>query len=295
MESMVMERVAGRSVMGKGLDAILGDGAGSGTGGSTVAIAVIDQNPNQPRKHFDPEQLESLRETIKTHGVLQPLVVRPRGDRYELIAGERRLRAAIDAGLAEVPVRVVDFDDQQVMEAALVENIQRTDLNPIEKALGFKDYLDRFQMTHEQLATRLGLARPTISNIVGLLDLPQAVQDAVRGGQISMGHAKVIKGVQGAEAQVTLCRQVISLGLSVHATEQLARQAPAPASEPVARGATETKVEKTDHVLGIERELAGKLSLKVDIRLKGAEKGALVVAFDSTEEFERIISLLRAA
>ncbi|MBM4096872.1 MAG: ParB/RepB/Spo0J family partition protein [Planctomycetes bacterium] len=294
MESMVMERAAGRSVMGKGLDAILGDGAGSGTGGSTVAIAVIDQNPNQPRKHFDPEQLESLRETIKTHGVLQPLVVRPRGDRYELIAGERRLRAAIDAGLAEVPVRVVDFDDQQVMEAALVENIQRTDLNPIEKAIGFKDYLDRFQMTHEQLAARLGLARPTISNIVGLLDLPQAVQDAVRGGQISMGHAKVIKGAQGAEAQVMLCRQVISLGLSVHATEQLSRQAPAPAQEP-ARGATEPKVEKTEHVLGIERELAGKLSLKVDIRLKGAEKGALVVAFDSTEDFERIISLLRAA
>ena len=288
-----MERTAGRSVMGKGLDAILGEGAGAGTAGSSVAIAVIDQNPNQPRKHFDPEQLESLRETIKTHGVLQPLVVRPRGDRYELIAGERRLRAAIDAGLAEVPVRVVDFDDQQVMEAALVENIQRTDLNPIEKALGFKDYLDRFQMTHEQLAGRLGLARPTISNIVGLLDLPQAVQDAVRSGQISMGHAKVIKGTQGAEAQVTLCRQIISLGLSVHATEQLARQAAAPAPEP-ARDTTETKGEKTDHVLGIERELAGKLSLKVDIRLKGAEKGALVVAFDSTEEFERIVSLLRA-
>ena len=148
-------------------------------------------------------------------------------------------------------------------------------------------------MTHEQLASRLGLARPTISNIVGLLDLPQAVQDAVRSGQISMGHAKVIKGTQGAEAQVTLCRQIISLGLSVHATEQLARQAAAPAPEP-ARDTTETKVEKTDHVLGIERELAGKLSLKVDIRLKGAEKGALVVAFDSTEEFERIVSLLRA-
>ena len=293
MENNTMERTTGRSVMGKGLDAILGDGAGAGTAGSSVAIAVIDQNPNQPRKHFDPEQLESLRETIKTHGVLQPLVVRPRGDRYELIAGERRLRAAIDAGLAEVPVRVVDFDDQQVMEAALVENIQRTDLNPIEKAMGFKDYLDRFQMTHEQLAGRLGLARPTISNIVGLLDLPQAVQDAVRGGQISMGHAKVIKGVQGTDAQVTLCRQIISLGLSVHATEQLARQGAAPAPEP-ARGTTETKVEKTDHVLGIERELAGKLSLKVDIRLKGADKGALVVAFDSTEEFERIVSLLRA-
>lgn len=288
-----MERTTVKSVMGKGLDAILGDGASARMAGGTVAVAVIDQNPNQPRKHFDPEQLEKLKETIKAHGVLQPLVVRPRGDRYELIAGERRLRAAIEAGLGEVPVHVVDFDDRQVMEAALVENIQRTDLNPIEKAQGFKDYLDRFKLTHDQLAARLGMGRPTVSNFVGLLDLPKDVQDAVRAGQISMGHAKVIKGVAGADAQNNLCRQVVSLGLSVHATEQLARQAVAPATPQVVAPAAESRIEKTEHVLGIERELSGKLSLKVDIRLKGPEKGSLVVAFESHEEFERVLEMLR--
>jgi len=288
-----MERNSGKSVMGKGLDSILGDGATGRMAGSSVAVAVIDQNPNQPRKHFDPEQLEKLKDTIKAHGVLQPLVVRPRGDRYELIAGERRLRAAIEAGLGEVPVHVVDFDDRQVMEAALVENIQRTDLNPIEKAQGFKDYLDRFKLTHDQLAVRLGMGRPTVSNFVGLLDLPKDVQDAVRAGQISMGHAKVIKGVTGAEAQTNLCRQIVSLGLSVHATEQLARQAAAPVTPQVVSTPAEPRFEKTDHVLGIERELSGKLSLKVDIRLKGPEKGSLVVAFDSNEEFERVLEMLR--
>ena len=130
--------------------------------------------------------------------MLQPLVVRQAGDGFQLIAGERRLRAAQAAGLGEVPVHVVAFDDQQVYEAALVENIQRTDLNPIEKAQGFKDYLDRFGMTQDQLGARLGLDRTTISNLLGLLNLPAEVQDAVRLGQITLGHAKVLKGVPEA-------------------------------------------------------------------------------------------------
>src|SRR5262249_54301836 len=158
---------------------------------SQVTLDTIDVNPNQPRKTFDEDEITSLSNTIKEHGILQPLVVRPMGDRYQLIAGERRLRAAKAAGLTSVPVTVVNFNDQQVLEAALIENIHRADLNPIEKAQGFKEYLARFQMTHEQLAQRLGLGRTSITNLVALLELPAEVQDAVRVGQLSTGHAKL--------------------------------------------------------------------------------------------------------
>src|SRR4051794_23919061 len=156
--------------LGRGLDALIGgDSTAAGQGSPEVAIDKIEQNPHQPRKAFDKDELASLSASVKTHGILQPLVVRVLGDHYQLIAGERRLRAAQQAGLASVPVRVVDFNDQQVLEAALVENIHRADLNPIEKAQGFKEYLDRFHMNHEQLAQRLGLARSTITNLVNLL------------------------------------------------------------------------------------------------------------------------------
>src|SRR4029077_20298791 len=137
------------------------------------------------------------------------LVVRSVAEGFQLIAGERRLRAAQAAGLAEVPVHVVNFDDQQVFEAALMENIQRSDLNAIEKAQGFKDYLDKFGLTQEQLGAKLGLDRTTISNLIGLLHLPQEVQDAVRTGQITLGHAKILKGITYPEKQISLCREVI--------------------------------------------------------------------------------------
>src|SRR5262249_23818442 len=143
---------------------------------------------------------------------------------YQLVAGERRLRAAQDAGLATVPVHIVDFNDQQVLEATLIENIQRADLNPIEKAQGFKDYLERFKMSHEELARRIGLARPTITNLVNLLELAHEVQDAVRVNQISEAHAKLLKGVKSHEQQVALCKQIIARGLSVKAADAFLRE-----------------------------------------------------------------------
>ncbi|HBI47050.1 MAG TPA: chromosome partitioning protein ParB, partial [Planctomycetales bacterium] len=156
-----------KSRLGRGLDALLGSDDAQASLSSTqshVSVEVIEQSPFQPRKGFDEDELSALSASIKTHGILQPLVVRQVGDRFQLVAGERRLRAARAAGLSSVPVTVVNFNDQQALEAALIENIQRSDLNPIEKAMGFKDYLDRYQMTHEHLATRLGMARPTITN-----------------------------------------------------------------------------------------------------------------------------------
>jgi ParB family chromosome partitioning protein len=281
--------------LGRGLDALLGlpeNGTPSSEEpASRVPIDLIEHNPYQPRKDFDSEELSALGESIRTHGILQPLVVRSLGDdRFQLIAGERRLRAAHAAGFTEVPVRVVDFNDQQVLEAALVENIQRSDLNPIEKALGFREYLDRFGLTQEQLARRLGLDRTTISNLVNLLELAPEVQEAVRLEQITLGHAKVLKGIPNAERQTALCKEIIARGHSVRALEALLKPDKEEENQaPASRGGPS----KTAHVKAIEEELQRQLSVRVEIRLKENEKGQLILGFDSNDDFERLLEILR--
>lgn len=258
----------------------------------SLGVEAIRHNPYQPRKQFDDEDLKQLRDSIKTHGVLQPLVVRRVNDGFQLIAGERRLRAAQQAGLADVPVHIVEFNDQQVYEAALVENIQRADLNPIEKAQGFKDYLERFKMTQDQLGTKLGLDRTTISNLLGLLALPEEVQTAVRNGQITLGHAKVLKGVNGADKQIALCKLILLQGLSVHALEQLVKhQKQAQAEEPAAV-AKKPAVEKTAHVTSLEDDLRRRFACRVEIKVKAKDKGQIVIDFDTNDDFERILGLL---
>ncbi len=314
MEATVKPRLA------RGLNALLGDlndlpttrpvdsaasaspaDTGSGTSGSgmtRVPIAKIKNNPYQPRKQFDDDELLALAESITQHGVLQPLLVRVHGDDYQLIAGERRLRAAQAAGLTEVPVSIVAFDDQQVFEAALVENIQRTDLNPIEKGQGFKQYMDQFQMTQEQLAARLGLDRTTVSNFIGLLSLPEEVQAAVRNGQLTMGHAKVLRAVYDQNRLVALAKEAIMKNYSVHALELLVKQQkyigaipePAPEAKPAA---ARVVVEKTAHVKGIEDELRQRLAVKVEIKVKAKDKGQIVIGFESNDDFERIVQALQ--
>jgi ParB family transcriptional regulator, chromosome partitioning protein len=285
--------------LGRGLDALIGadTAVAEPPPDSEVALDRIQHNPYQPRKTFDPDELTQLSASIKTHGVLQPVVVRMVGDDYQLIAGERRLRAAQEAGLATIPVRVVDFNDQQVLEAALVENIQRADLNPIEKALGFKDYLDRFHMNHEQLAGRLGLARSTITNLVNLLDLAPEVQEGVRLGQITEGHAKLLKGVKRRDRQVTLFKQIVAMGLSVKATEALIRDQKEVPPGPLAASPSETPGEpgeaKSNHLRGIEDELRQKLAMPVEIRLRGKDRGQMIFRFESNDDFMRILELLR--
>ncbi len=281
--------------LGRGLDALLGtpeEGTRDAVASTQVPIHAIEHNPFQPRKDFDPDDLQALGESIRTHGILQPLVVRRHGEQYQLVAGERRLRAAQAAGIREVPVRVVDFNDQQVVEAALVENIQRADLNPIEKAQGFRDYLDRFQMTQEQLARRLGMDRTTISNLVNLLDLPSEVQEAVRLEQISLGHAKVLKGIGDRTRQIALCKEIIAQGHSVRATEALAkngREEPAPKPASPAREAPE----KTAHIQALEDELRKSLAVRVEIRLREKDRGQVVLSFDSNDDFERLLQFFR--
>jgi ParB family transcriptional regulator, chromosome partitioning protein len=285
--------------LGRGLDQlipILENGAGGpavapAAEQTEVPVGLIQQNPYQPRKTFDPDELASLSQSIKNHGVLQPLVVRKVGEQFHLVAGERRLRAAQDAGLSAVPVRIVDFNDQQAMEAALVENIQRSDLNPIEKAHGFKDYLNRFKLTQEQLAQRLGLGRSTITNLVTLLDLEQEVQDGLRTNQITEGHAKLLKGVKDPLRQVAIYRQIVAQGLTLKGTEPLVREPSQEGeTEPSARAGNEFK---TAHVQSLEDEIRQKLAVKVEIKVRGKDKGHIMLRFDTNDDFMRILEVLR--
>jgi ParB family chromosome partitioning protein len=256
-----------------------------------IPVTQIELNPHQPRKAFDEDDLQKLEDSIRTHGVLTPILVRPHGDKYQLIAGERRLRAAQRVGLTEIPANVREMDEQQVLEAALVENIQRSDLNPIEKAAGFKDYLEKFKMTHEHLASRIGVDRTTITNLLGLLNLPDEVQEFVRVGAISLGHAKVLKGITDVARQIALARDVIARSLSVHALEALVKQQK---DETVAAPAEKVAEEgRTAHVQGIEDELRQKLAIRVAIKLKSREKGQIVLQFDSNDDFERVLEILR--
>jgi ParB family chromosome partitioning protein len=281
--------------LGRGLDALLGIADSEARASSAeVAVDLIQNNPFQPRKSFDEDELASLSASVRTHGILQPLVVRKVGEQYQLVAGERRLRAAQEVGLASVPVRIVNFNDQEVLEAALVENIQRTDLNPIEKAQGFKDHLDRFGMNHEQLAQRLGLARSTITNLVNLLELAQEVQEGLRVNQITEAHAKILKGVKDRERQTSLFKQIVAQGLSVKATEQLVRERKE-AGESVAQQERDGGDHdgKTAHVKSIEDDLRQRLATPVEIRLRGKDKGQIVLRFDSNDDFMRILEVLR--
>lgn len=283
--------------LGRGLDAILGEAAVAELPGGEVPVEKIEHNPWQPRKSFDADELASLSASVRTHGILQPLVVRSVGDHYQLIAGERRLRAAQQVGLSKVPVRIVDFNDQEVLEAALVENIQRSDLNPIEKAQGFKEHLDRFGLNHEQLAQRIGLARSTITNLINLLDLVPEVQEGVRLGQLSEAHAKLLKGIKNKDKQVALFKQIVAMGLSVKATETLIREQKEGAGRDQERDAKESSGKthdgKTAHVKSLESELKQQLATMVEIRVLGKDKGQFVIHFETNDDFERILAILQ--
>ncbi len=281
--------------LGRGLDALLGATGEPPAAASAVDIARIRNNPYQPRKRFDADELKQLTDSVRAHGILQPLLVKDAGDHYQLIAGERRLRAAQAAGLGQIPVHVVAFDDQQVYEAALVENIQRTDLNPIEKAHGFKDYLTRFGVSNEQLGAKLGIDRTSVSNLLGLLNLPADVQDAVRLGQISLGHAKILKGLNDPERQSALTKQITLQGLSVQGLDAMLKEQKAAAAAEAETDTAQRPVrgEKTAHVVSVENELRQRLSVKVEIKVKAKERGQIVIGFETNDDFERILDALR--
>jgi ParB family chromosome partitioning protein len=291
--------------LGRGLDALFGgsfdapDGdqaqadqspgeADSAADLAHLPIAAIHPNPFQPRRSFDPLELAGLIESIQQHGVLQPVVVRRAGERYQLIAGERRLRAAQDAGLSEVPARLIEADDREIFELAIVENLQRTDLNAIEKARAFRDYIDRFTSTQDDLAKRLGLDRSTVSNFIRLLELPEAIQQAVEAGKLSQGHARALLAIGERSRQHDVCQRIIREGLSVRQAESLvagerpARQKPAAPANP----------HRTTHVAELEGVLRERLGTQVEIRLRAKDRGQIIIDFASNEEFERIVECI---
>jgi ParB family chromosome partitioning protein len=292
-----------RRRLGRGLDALLGLSDNDADPGALTATTTvpaepthqvpverIQHNPYQPRKSFDADDLASLANSVRSHGILQPLVVRVVEGEYQLVAGERRLRAAQEVGLSSVPVRIVDFNDQQVLEAALIENIQRSDLNAIEKAQGFKDYLERFKLNHDELAKRIGLARSTITNLVNLLELAPEVQNALRLNQISEGHAKLLKGIKDPSRQLELCKQIIARGLSVKAADVFVRDVRTDKAESAPKGPHHPK---TNHVRTIEEELRQKLATRVEIRLRAKDKGQIALSFESNDDFMRLLEVLR--
>ncbi|HEV3165581.1 MAG TPA: ParB/RepB/Spo0J family partition protein, partial [Isosphaeraceae bacterium] len=240
----------------------------------------------------------ALADSLRQHGMLQPIIVRSAGDRYQLIAGERRLRASVEAQLHEVPTRVMDLDDQRVCELAMVENLQREDLNAIEKATAFRDYLHRYGGTQEELANRLGLDRSTVSNLIRLLDLPEPVQGAVLQQQITQGHARALLPLTDPERQLEACQRVIKENLSVRQTEALvATGEPTPArprirKDPAEPGSTPAGG-RAPHVLELEQHLQQRFGTPVLIRVRGRERGQIVIDFNSQEEFDRVTQMIR--
>jgi ParB family chromosome partitioning protein len=272
-------------------EAIAEDGS---TASRLVAIELIEHNPDQPRQDFDAEAGRQLAESIAEHGLLQPVVVRRVQDHYQLVAGQRRLEAARQAGWIDVPVRVVEADDRQAAELAIVENLQRKDLNAMEKAASFQRYLERYGCTQEDLARRLKLDRSTIANLIRLLELPQAVQEAVRQGKLTQGHARALLPLGEEREQIEFCRRVQEEGLNVRQTEEAVQQAIAAADRGplglVERGGSESRPQRArdEHLAALEQEFRSVLGLRVKITHNAKGRGKLVIHFADHEEFQRL-------
>ncbi len=293
-----------KSRLGRGLNALLGSSPEAGLPAAPgiklhapeqdeISVELIERNPFQPRRDFDQSAIDELAESVRKHGILQPLLVRAKGDGYELIAGERRWRASRQVGLETVPCRVVQLEDKEVCEAAIEENLKREDLNVIEKAVAFKEYLTNFGGTIEDLARQLSLNRSTISNMLRLLDLPEAVQTAVRQERISGGHARALLPLT-ADQQVEVAKQIQQQQLSVRKTEEAVRSILKPSADDTkASKSTVAKPELTPHVLGLQDNLREQYAAKVEIKLKKQNAGQFVIHFNSNDDFERILNELR--
>lgn len=283
------------SGLGRGLDALMGGGPASlletseGGGVTMLPIAKVEANAAQPRKQFDAEALDSLADSIATHGILQPITVRhlPSGY-YQIISGERRWRAARQAGLHEVPVLIVEADDRKVMELSLIENLQREDLNPMEEAAGYQKLMADFGLTQEECAERVGKSRPAVANALRLLNLPEPIQAMVEDGRLSAGHARALVSVTDPAVQQKIAEKVAGDELSVRQTEQLVKQLTQPPKEP--------KAPKTDP-LGVDyaavaaKELADKLGRRVKI-VTGRRKGKLELEYYGVDDLNDLLEAL---
>lgn len=283
-----------RSGLGRGLDALLpptGEPGLERRGASaTASVDNIAPNPRQPRDSFDEESLNELAVSIAELGVLQPVLVRPTGDGYELIAGERRLRAARQAGLTEVPIVVVDTDERGSLERALVENVHRSDLNPIEEAAAYKQLMDEGGLTQEALGAKLGRNRVTISNALRLLELPLEVQRFLTTGKLTAGHGRALLALQGNPLQHRLARRAADESLSVREVEDLVRRYQAMS----ATSRTRSGGERPAAAVEAQRRLADHLQTRVRVEM-GKRKGKIVLDFVSLEELDRLLHIMTGA
>jgi ParB family chromosome partitioning protein len=257
----------------------------------TLKIGRIEPNADQPRKEFREDLLQELADSIRQYGVLQPLLVQKKGDMYEIIAGERRWRAAKLAGLKEVPVVIREYSAQQTVEIALIENVQREDLNPIEEALAYRRLIQEFNLKQEEIAARVAKNRTTITNSMRLLKLEEEVQKMLISGQISSGHARALLGVEKADQQIALAKKVVEMRLSVRETEKAVKQ--------LSEAPKEKKKKETDKALELvfqelEDRMKSVMGTKVNINRKDKSKGRIEIEYYSEEELERIVDLIES-
>jgi ParB family transcriptional regulator, chromosome partitioning protein len=276
--------------LGRGLDALLGDSSGlapdSGAA-QTLSISQLQPGRYQPRTRMDPEALAELADSIRAQGLIQPIVVRPlHADRYEIIAGERRFRAAQMAGLTEVPTVVRNVDDQAALAMALIENIQREDLNALEQALGVQRLIDEFSFTHEQAAEALGRSRSATTNLLRLLNLAQPVQQQLMDGELEMGHARALLPLQPA-LQIQLGQRIAAHGLSVREAEALAERARRPAAKTAARPRGADADLKR-----LERDLSDRLGTEVSVHASAKGRGQIRIAYANLDQLQGLLDRL---
>lgn len=291
-----------RNALGRGLSALLSD-SGADDQSTTTAVAPqpvttsgvteigldqIETNPYQPRTHFDLVALEELAHSIKVQGIIQPITVRRLSEgKYQLISGERRFQASKIAGLERVPAYIRTADDEQMLEMALIENIQRQDLNPVEIALAYQRLVDELNLRLEDLGDKVGKNRATVNNYMRLLKLPPEVQIGLRDGKISMGHARALITIENRDDQLRIFRDAVAQELSVRRIEELVRQlSEAQPAKP------KVKTEKNIHVARLERTLEERFGSRVNITQAATGKGELKISFDSTEDLNRILEIL---
>lgn len=280
-----------KKALGRGLDAILVDThmADTAEAGGVTMVRISDVEPNaaQPRKAFDASELEALSESISLYGMIQPITVRMVGSMYQIVTGERRWRAARMAGLSEIPVIVIVADDKKAAELALVENIQRSDLNPIEEALGFAALIEEHGLTQEEAAKRIGKSRSAVTNSLRLLNLPDSVRKMIENDELSTGHAKVLMGISDPEALEKAAIQVITRDLSVRDTEKLVK-----ALEEAENKEEEPKVVRdVDHTRALEVMVQKALGRRIKINEKG-KNHAITISYSDNEDLEKLLKLL---
>ncbi|HIY22360.1 MAG TPA: ParB/RepB/Spo0J family partition protein [Candidatus Flavonifractor merdigallinarum] len=280
--------------LGRGLSALLGDDALQSQEGGSLSLPISEVQPGlkQPRKRFDEESLADLADSIRTHGIIQPLTVRRLSSGYyQIIAGERRWRAAKLAGLREVPAVIIEADDRTVMELALIENLQREDLNPVEEASGFQVLMEDYGLTQEEVAQRVGKSRPAVANALRLLALPDAVRQLLEEGQLSAGHARAILSAPSGDLQKKLAQKVVHDGLSVRQTEALAKRLSAQQDQAEELVQTDSAPDYSIYLRSAEQDLSNRFGRKVTI-VHGKKKGKIELEYYNTEDLNLLLETL---